>query len=230
MSNTVIENVVFAYVKIQSPVNKYQSTDSEFTVDCVVSKAQAKDWNKAFPKQKAKVVENDEFTEKFKMDLPFPDQDEQYVIKLKKPHIKNGKEMDQRYRPRVFLATGGEPKDITFDVLPANGSKGKAAYTVRSNDFGTFAGLDSILIEDLIEYKSSNTVGGAFGVTTVSDAPAAKVVNKQTDTHLNATGSSTSASEGEGKAPQGLSKKTSQNASQSVLDDVPVDDMDSDPF
>lgn len=184
---TVLNNVTFAYVKIQNPVNKYQSTDSEFTVDCIVSKADAKAWNKEFPKQKAKEIDNADFTEKYKMDLPFPEQDEQFVIKLKKPHIKNGKQMDERYRPRVFLAQdGGEPKDITFDVLPANGSKGKAAYNVRSNDFGTFSQLDSILIEELIEYKSSATVGGAFGVSSVAPAPEAKVVNKQTDAHVEA--------------------------------------------
>jgi hypothetical protein len=226
MSNTIIDNVVFAYVKIQSPVNKYQSTDSEFTVDCVVSKAQAKEWNKAFPKQKAKVVENDEFTDKFKMDLPFPDQDEQYVLKLKKPHIKNGKELDQRYRPRVFLSTDGEPKDITFDTLPANGSKGKAAYTVRSNDFGTFSQLDSILIEDLIEYKSGAVVGGAFGVTSVAEAPAAKVVNKQTD----AAGSSTSDDALTVTSTQGSGKKAATKASQSVVDDVESEDLDEAPF
>jgi hypothetical protein len=180
MSN-ILNNITFAYIKIQNPVLKYQSTDSEYTVDCVVSKAEAKEWNKAFPKQKAKVVENDEFTEKFKVDLPFPDQDEQFVIKLKKPHVKNGKALDERYRPRVFLATDGEPKDITFEILPANGSKGKAAYVVRTNDFGSFAQLDSILVEELIEYKSSATVGGAFGATQLAVAPEAKVVVKQTD-------------------------------------------------
>jgi hypothetical protein len=190
MSN-ILNNITFAYVKIQNPVLKYQSTDSEYTVDCVVSKAEAKEWNKAFPKQKAKVVENDEFTEKFKIELPFPEQDEQFVIKLKKPHVKNGKALDERYRPRVFLATGGEPKDITFDVLPANGSKGKAAYVVRTNDFGSFAQLDSILVEELIEYKSSATVGGAFGATSLAEAPEAKVVVKQTDAQ-NAVGEATS--------------------------------------
>ena len=88
MSNTILNNVTFAYVKIAAPVNKYQSSDTEFTVDCIVSKAEAKAWNKNFPKQKAKEVDNAEFTEKFKMDLPFPEQDEQYVIKLKNRILK----------------------------------------------------------------------------------------------------------------------------------------------
>lgn len=180
MSNTILNNVTFAYVKIAAPVNKYQSSDTEFTVDCIVSKTDAKAWNKQFPKQKAKEVDNQEFTEKFKMDLPFPDQDEQFVIKLKKPDIKNGKQLDPKYRPRVFLAQdNGTPKDITFDVLVSNGSKGKASYNVRTNDYGTFAQLDAILVEDLIEYKSTSVVGSAFGVTSVEPAPDMPVVNKQ---------------------------------------------------
>lgn len=182
MSNTILNNVTFAYVKIAAPVNKYQSSDTEFTVDCIVSKAEAKAWNKNFPKQKAKEVDNAEFTDKFKMDLPFPDQDEQYIIKLKKPDIKNGKQLDPKYRPRIFLAQEGvNPTDITFDVLVANGSKGKASYVVRTNDYGTFAQLDAILVEDLIEYRSTAVVGAAFGVTENKPAPDMPVVNKQSE-------------------------------------------------
>jgi hypothetical protein len=222
MSN-ILNNITFAYIKIQNPVLKYQSTDSEYTVDCVVSKAEAKEWNKAFPKQKAKVVENDEFTEKFKVDLPFPDQDEQFVIKLKKPHIKNGKALDERYRPRVFLATEGDPKDITFDVLPANGSKGKAAYVVRTNDFGSFAQLDSILVEDLIEYKSNATVGGAFGATHLAAAPEAKVVVKQTD-----ASEAAEAPKAESNTPAAPKVKASPKASAEPTFDL--EDEDSIPF
>lgn len=223
MANSVLENVVFAYVKIQNPVLKYQSTDSEFTVDCVLSKSAAKEWNKEFPKQKAKVVENDEFVEKFKIDLPYPEQDEQFVVKLKKPHIKNGKQMDERYRPRVFLAQGqGSPKDITFTTLPANGSKGKVAYNVRSNDFGVFAQLDSILVEDLIEYQSSATVGGAFGVTELAAAPESKVVTKQTDASSEATE----------PVKEATNTKVAPKAKEAVKAPVelPEDDVDNSPF
>lgn len=217
----VLNNVTFAYVKVQNPVLKYQSQDSEYTVDCIVSKADAKAWNKSYPKQKAKEVDNAEFTEKFKIEPPFPDQDEQFVIKMKKPHIKNGKMMDERYRPRVFLvdANGGEPTDITFTVLPANGSKGKAAYNERSNDFGTFAGLDSILIEELIEYKSTNTVGGAFGVSSLAEAPAAKVVNKQTD-----------AVEEQGVGASQADTPKQETPKQAAKSAAVVDDEDGSPF
>ena len=226
MSN-VINNVTFCYIKIQNPVLKYQSSDSEYTVDCVVSKADAKEWNKAFPKQKAKVVENEEFTEKFKIDLPFPEQEEQFVIKMKKPHVKNGKELDQKYRPRVFLqGEDGVVSDITFDMLPANGSKGKAAYQIRTNDFGTFAGLDSILIEELVEYKG-NSVGSAFGVKSLSEAPDAKVVTKQTDT--DAVGSPTSDDEDAGEAKVAAKTKAPTKPSKAPVE-VSVEDDDSDPF
>lgn len=180
----VLENVVFAYVKIQNPVKKYQSEDTEFSVDAIVSKAQAKAWNKQFAKQKAKEVDNAEFTEKYKIDPPFPDQDEQYVIKVKKAHIKGGVEQPEKYRPRVFVAVpGAKAVDRTFDILPANGSKGKLSYRETTNDFGIFSQLNSILVEELIEYKSGG-VDADFDVDkeSIKEAPKnQQAVTKQTD-------------------------------------------------
>ena len=180
----VLENVVFAYVKIQSPVKKYQSEDTEFSVDAIVSKSQAKAWNKQFPKQKAKEIDNADFSEKYKMEVPFSDQDEQYVIKVKKPHVKGGVEQPEKYRPRVFVAvSGAKAVDRTFDVLPANGSKGKVSYRETSNDFGNFASLNSILVEELIEYKSGG-VDADFDVDkeSIKEVPKnQQPVKKQTD-------------------------------------------------
>lgn len=167
----IIDNVTFAYVKIQSPVAKYQSADTEFTVDCIVSKAQAKAWNKEFPKQKAKEVDNEEFEAKYKIPPVFEDQDSQYVIKVKKPHIKNGKELPATYRPRVFERIGDKNVDVTFDKLPANGSFGQLSYSVRTNDFGTFSQLNSILITKMIEYKSKAGTGSDFGEVELKEAP-----------------------------------------------------------
>jgi len=167
----ILENITFAYVKIQSPVAKYQSADTEFTVDCIVSKAQAKAWNKEFPKQKAKEVDNEEFEAKYKIPPVFADQDSQYVIKAKKPHVKNGKELPAQYRPRVFERIGDKNVDVTFDKLPANGSTGQLSYTVRTNDFGTFAQLNSILVLNMIEYKSKAGTGSDFGEVELKEAP-----------------------------------------------------------
>ncbi len=158
-----INNVVFGYTKIQQADFKYGSnTDKEFTVDCIVDKATAKAWNKQFPKQKAKEIDNDDFKRIFKIDPPF-ESDEQYVIKLKKAaqYSKDGVsvQIPDQYRPRVFeKGTDGKLIDITKDKLVSNGSKGVASYEENTNEFGTFAKLKAIRVDDLIEYKKA---GGA---------------------------------------------------------------------
>lgn len=167
----VISDVFFAYVKLQSPVKKYQSTDTEFSLDVVVSKAQAKVYNREFTKQKAKEIDNEDFKEQFKFDPPFPEQDEQYVVRFKRAHTKNGKELPSKYRPRVIMkGEDGGNVDVTFDLLVANGSKGKVAYNIQDNDFGHFHQLSSIFIEDLIEYKSG-AAGEEFGKVSLKDVP-----------------------------------------------------------
>ena len=161
----IIDNVVFYYTKIQQPSKKYQSDDTEYSVDCAVSKAEAKIWNKTFSKQKAKVLDNDEFIEKYKVDVvPFEDQDEQYIVKLKKNACKGGVETPEKWRPKVLIPSAAGNIDITATKLVSNGSKGKASYTVVENDFGTFAQLSAILVTDLIEYKSAAAgAGSEFG-------------------------------------------------------------------
>lgn len=155
----------FAYAKIAQADTKYQSKDTEYVVDCIVDKAVAKAWNKEFPKQKAKELEKDEFEAKYKMDSPV-DGDEVYVIKLKKAASKDGEVYDEKYRPRVLLDTAdGERLDITTSRLISNGSVGKASYRIIENDFGKFAQLNNILMDEsgFIEYASSGGAGSEFG-------------------------------------------------------------------
>lgn len=157
-----LNNVVFGYVKIQQADFKYGSnTEKEFTVDCTVSKADAKAWNKAYPKQKAKEIDNEDYKNIFKIDPPFANQDEQYVIKLKKPaqYKKDGEThlIPDQYRPRVFeKGADGKLVDITKDKLVSNGSKGAVSYEENTNDFGTFAKLKAIRVDELIEYKKAS--------------------------------------------------------------------------
>lgn len=160
----ILNNTTLAFVKVAESDNKYQSEDLEYSLNAVVSKADAKAFKKKFPKQSVKDYENDEFKEKFKIDPPFQDQDEQYVLKLSKVHIKDGVEANPKYRPRVYLDDGkGNFTDITTSRLVANGSKGDVAYRVSENSFGTFAHLEGIRITELIEYKkagAANPFGG----------------------------------------------------------------------
>lgn len=167
----VLDNAVFAYAKLAEPTKKYQSEDTLYEVDCIVTKAVAKAFNKEFAKQKAKEYDREDFEAKFKMDAPY-EGDEIYVIKLRKPASKDGEVYDEKFRPKVLLDTvddDGEAVrvDITTSRLISNGSVGKASYRVTSNDFGTFAQLNNILMDDagFIEYKSSGggVAGSEFG-------------------------------------------------------------------
>lgn len=178
----VINNVTFLYTKIQSPVPAFNKVDTEFSVDCVISKADAKAINKEFPKQKSKEYDNDEFTAKFGIEPPFPKQEEQFVLKLKKAHTKGGKTTPEQYFPRVFVVTDEGNVDQTYDVLVSNGSTGKASYRVKETDtYGNFIELQSILVETLIPYVSKGgSVGAEFGVTKLADVPVnQRVVQKQ---------------------------------------------------
>lgn len=169
----LIENVTFLYAKVQNPVPAYNKVDSEWSVDVVASKADAKKIKKDFPKTSLKEFDNADFTEKFGIEPPFPKQDEQFILKFKKSHIKNGKETPEKYRPRVIQQVGDVREDITFDKLVGNGSKGTLSYRVKETDsYGNFAELQAILVTDLVEYQSkAGGVTDDFGPVKLKDAP-----------------------------------------------------------
>jgi len=176
---------VFAYAKVAEPALKYQSTDKEFSIDIIVDKATFKAFGKRFPKQKGKTVDNDDFKGIYKIELPYEDQDEQYVLKLKKPaQYKDGEALPKEYWPAILIKNeNNKAVPIKNGVLIANGSKGKVSFDVTENDFGTFAKLKSVLVEKLIEYKKAGGDPAAdFGLeleetTTEFDSP-----NKGEDT------------------------------------------------
>lgn len=164
----VLENVILAYAKIAEPSTKYQSTDLEYSVDCVVDKATAKAWNKQFAKQKAKEFDREDFETKFKMTAPF-EGDEIYVIKMKKAATKDGEVFDEKYRPKVFLDTSdGERVEITTSRLISNGSVAKVSYRVTENSYGIFGQLNNILMDEdgFKEYiNTSSADGSEFGTS-----------------------------------------------------------------
>lgn len=155
----ILNNVVFAYTKLNKPVTKYQSTDKEFTVDCIVDKATAKAWAKQYPKQKPKQIDTAEFEGIFKIPAPYPEQDEQFVIKMKRPaQYKDGKPLPEEYEPKVLVKQpNGKLKNVAKTVLVANGSKGVVEYDEISNDYGTFSRLKNIRVDDLIQYQSATS-------------------------------------------------------------------------
>lgn len=155
----ILNNVIFAYTKLNKPVTKYQSTDKEFTVDCIVDKATAKAWAKQYPKQKPKQIDTAEFEGIFKIPAPYPEQDEQFVIKMKRPaQYKDGKPLPEEYEPKVLVKQpNGKLKNVAKTVIVANGSKGVVEYDEISNDYGTFSRLKNIRVDDLIQYQSATS-------------------------------------------------------------------------
>lgn len=162
--NGKINGVHFAYVKIQRPGKKYQSEEKEFSVDVVVDKATAKEIKKKFPKNGVKTVDTEEFENVFKFAPPYPDQDEQFVLKFKTNACqKDGTEKAYEWnsRPKVYVPSVKGVKDVTMDVRVANGSSGDLAFNVSNTDFGTIHHLSAILVKDLIELVG--TGGTPFG-------------------------------------------------------------------
>lgn len=163
--NGKINNVHFAYVKIQRPGKKYQSEEKEYSVDVVVDKATAKEVKKKFPKNGVKEIDTSDFEDTFKFPPPYPEQDEQFVLKFKTNFLqKDGTEKpyDWSIRPKVYVPSeNGKIKDVTMDVKVANGSSGDLAFNYSSTDYGVVHHLSAILVKDLIELAGG--AGTPFG-------------------------------------------------------------------
>jgi len=167
-----IKNVVLAYVKLQEGDWKYQSTtEKQYSVDCIVDKATAKVYKKAFPKNGVKEIDTEDFESKYKFAPPFSDKDEQYIISLKantgmkvdfpKANLVVGDLVPYEWasRPKVYVPIDGGVKDITMTTLVANGSVGDVAFKINSNTFGTFPQLSGMLVTQLIEYEAADGPG-----------------------------------------------------------------------
>lgn len=166
-----IKDVVFCYVKLQEGSFKYQSkTEKEYTVDCIVDKATAKAFKKMFPKNGFKEIETEEFEDKYKIPPVYPDNDEQFLIKLKanaqikvdipKANLKAGDALPYEWstRPKAYVPVDGGVKDVTMSVLIANGSKGTVAFNITENSYGSFPQLTGILVKELIEYEQQGNM------------------------------------------------------------------------
>lgn len=157
------------YAKLAEASPKYQSKDTEYTVSVIVSEDVADEWDSKFKKQPAKKIKASEFEAKYKTELPaaLKGGKNVYEIKLKKDATKDGEPFYPEHRPKVFLDDSeGNRVDITESRLIANGTYGKVSYRISSNDFGTFAKLNNVLIQeaDFKEYVStSGGAGSEFG-------------------------------------------------------------------
>ena len=173
--NGVIRDVMLCYVKLQEGSYKYQSTtEKEYILDVVVDKATAKAWKKAFPKNGFQEVETVDFASKYKVHPPLPNEDEQFIIKVKAKAqmsadgggLKKGDLIPYEWgsRPKLYVPVEGEEnevEDVTMSILAGNGSKGSVSFDIVQNDFGTFPQLTGVLVNTLIKYEVQS--GSPFG-------------------------------------------------------------------
>ena len=162
MKNGTIKNVFFYFTAIQTPINKFESTDKQYKVTIAVDKATATAFSKEFPKKQAKMVQNDDFREQYKADAPFPEQPIQYVYTFNRDELrKDGTPIPEENKPKVFYEdASGKIYDITQKFLVGNGSQGDLSYfVIETERFGEHPKLSSILVRNLVKYEreSANT-------------------------------------------------------------------------
>jgi hypothetical protein len=142
------------YVQVQHPVDCFdKAKGQEWKSSIVVDEDTADAWNEEYNKQQAIAVKTSEFFEKYKIEPPYPDAKKQYVITVRKnTKLGNGEPVPEIYQPKVFLQEGNTRRDITKDVLVANGSKGYISVDTWEMSKGKVARLRNVLVTDLIEY------------------------------------------------------------------------------
>lgn len=183
-SNFGVVEGMFVFAKIAEPSQKYQSKDFEYTISIIVDEDTADNWDSTFKKQPAKKIKASEFEGKYKVALPDNLKGEKnvYEIKLKKDATKDGKPFYPEHRPRVFVDyDNGDRVDITESRLIANGSLGKVSYRISTNDFGTFAKLNNVLMTEdgFKEYVSTGgQAGDEFGSKAVKKEEAKESATK----------------------------------------------------
>lgn len=170
-----ITGVTFYYNFLRkAKKDDYNPEQPKYTVEFAVDKKTAKAFKKAFAKNGVREIDNDDF--KYG-DLPYPEQDEQFLITLKakskmvadapKAGVSKGDDIPYGFstRPKVYVPEGdGQVKDVTMDVLVGHGSKGDVAFSVREvKEVGRFPTLTGILVTDMIEVERRAVVSNPFG-------------------------------------------------------------------
>lgn len=180
-----LEEATLLYVNMQEGELAYGSdTDRNLSVQAAVTKETAGNWQSVFAKNRCRTVPNDQFSKAYKIDPPYPEQEEQYVLKLKSKatYQQDNPEKDQHAgdlvpydspsRPKLYEIIDGKPVDITMDVQPGNGSKGTVAFRATTNKYGTFPVLSGVLVTELVESQQSGGIASDFGIT--DDTPSTR--------------------------------------------------------
>lgn len=169
IEDVIVENATFFYTHMRKPTAifddrklPYDQARKEYSIDVAVTEEVADQWDELFAKQPSKKFTNAKFREKYKMEdddeLPVPDAKKQFIIKMtQKAQKKDGDPIGAKLIPRVFVVEEGKGKDITFETNVGNGSTGKVMVRAVANDYGLFAYLSRVKVDNLIEYNADNT-------------------------------------------------------------------------
>lgn len=233
----IIKNATFLYTCIQTPKKKYQSEETEWCLNYVIDKATYKELKKAFPKLKINEFSNEEFIEKFQIDVPFPEQEDQYVGKIQRNTVKsNGVPVEEDKAPRViFTKPDGTNVNITKKVLVGNGSVGDIIYFVSDTQYGRYPKLKDVIVSKLVPYEHKSN-GTFLEVVDAEDEDldsllGVKGLNKQAEALEKADKGTTSTSKAAGgitmddleEAPAKTAKAKSEESKPITDDDFPWD-------
>ena len=177
--------VKIGYCMMKVPSKKYESEETEYTVNFFSNEDFADVWGDRFPKASVKKIKTEDFADKYGFEAPYPDDKKQYVLKSSvRAQMKDketGKLVDIPYeysmRPKVKQVIDGKIVDITMKGNVGNGTTAHLQFKEAENKYGNFAYLQSILVTDLVEYKSKGSYNeweefgeiADEGGTTVSD-------------------------------------------------------------
>lgn len=159
----VLKNVAIYYTAIQQPKNKYQSEEKAYSVTVVTDKATATAFSKEFPKKSVTPIDNDEFMEKYKTDVPFPENAIQYTFRLSQDELKkDGTPIPDFARPRLLLEdASGQIYDITDSdkVAVGNGSRADVHYAWYGTKMGKAVRLSNVVVKKLVKYERTTSDG-----------------------------------------------------------------------
>lgn len=173
-----IEEATLLYTQMQEGELAFGSeVDRQLSVQLAVTEDTAKNWKATFPKNGYREVPNDEFTQRYKTDPPYPAEPNQHVLKLKSRatyreddpdrDIKAGDVIpyDNNNRPKLYEVVDGKPVDVTKTLQPGNGSRGVVAFRTTNNKFGEFPVLAGVLVTELVEAEKRAQIADDFGIT-----------------------------------------------------------------
>lgn len=189
-----IEDTVLCYIKMQDGELAYGSqTERDYAVTAVVTEETSKNFKSVFPKNGVRALPNDQFTKSFRIDPPYPNQQEQYVIKFKSSttysndipsmNVTAGDLVpyEAQSRPKLFEVIDGKPVDVTMTSRAANGSQGVVAFRITQNKFGTFPTLSGVAITALVEAQQRASFESDFGALTDTAGRSALPAPSQSD-------------------------------------------------